>query len=113
MSKPNISRTKSVTTKVTEAEYARLEEQAETSGVNMSEWIRGRLLDGGGRAAAATLLAELLALRAVLTTLLFALANGERVTPEDMRELVARADGNKHRRAAEKLAAGRKSLEAE
>ena len=39
-----VLRTKSVTTKVTEAEYVRLEELAQVTGVNMSEWIRGRLL---------------------------------------------------------------------
>ena len=40
----SILRTKSVTTKVTESEYERLEELASVSGVNLSEWIRGKLL---------------------------------------------------------------------
>ena len=43
MAKPPVWRSRSATTKVTEAEYARLESLAEASGVNMSEWIRSRL----------------------------------------------------------------------
>lgn len=113
MARPPVLRTKSVTTKVTEAEYARLEAHAEASGVNMSEWIRGRLLDSGSEAGAETmtLLAEVLGMRTILMNLLFSIAKGERMTPEEMQELVARADGDKHKRAAEKLASGRKSQE--
>ena len=43
MLKP-ILRTKSIGTKVTEEEYARLEALAGTSGRNMSEWVRNVLL---------------------------------------------------------------------
>ncbi len=79
MAKPPVLRTKSVTTKVTEAEYERLESLAEASGVNMSEWMRGRLLgrDGADRDEdTATVLGEVLALRTILINLLFSVSNG-------------------------------------
>ena len=110
MAKPPLLRTKSATTKVTEAEYARLESLAEASGVNMSEWMRGRLLgrDGADRIEdAATVLGEVLALRTILLNLMFSLANGKPVTPDGMQELIGRADGDKMRKAMERLTAGR------
>ncbi len=110
MAKPPILRTRSATTKVTEAEYARLESLTEASGVNMSEWMRGRLLgrDGADRDEdTATVLGEVLALRTILLNLMFALTNGKPMTPEGMQELIGRADGDKMRRAMERLAAVR------
>ncbi len=99
-----ILRTKSVATKVTEAEYAQLEELARASGQNLSEWIRRKLLGAersGGDIAA--LLGELLALRTILMNLLFSIARGEAVTLEQMQALIERADKDKMRRAQEKL----------
>jgi hypothetical protein len=49
------------------------------------------------------LLGEVLALRTILINLLFSLGSGKPVTPEAMQELIARADGDKSRRAAERL----------
>ena len=108
MAKPPVLRTKSVTTKVTEAEYARLESLAEASGVNMSEWMRGRLLgrDGTDRDEdTATVLGDVLALRTILINLLFSVSTGKPVTPEAMKELIEKADGDKARRAMERLTA--------
>jgi|GEM_PF-798053 len=125
MVKPPILRTKSVTTKVTEAEYARLEEQAELAGLNLSEWIRGRLL-GTGRpgnertggettgnpdnGADEVVLGEVLALRTILMNLLFSISQGKPVTAEAMRELMDRADGDKSKRAMERLRAVRATI---
>ena len=102
----SILRTKSVTTKVTEPEYARLEELASASGVNLSEWIRGKLL-GADRAggAAGAVLEEVLALRTILINLVFSLGKGEPMTHEQMQALIERADGAKAKRALERLAA--------
>jgi hypothetical protein len=100
---------------VTEAEYARLESLAEASGVNMSEWMRGRLLgrDGTDRDEdTATVLGEVLALRTILINLLFSVSNGKPVTPEAMQELIARADGDKARRAMERLTAAVPKMQA-
>jgi len=44
MLKPSL-RTKSIGTKVTEEEYARLEDLAGAAGQSMSEWVRTILLD--------------------------------------------------------------------
>ena len=103
--KPPILRTKSVTTKVTEAEYARLEEQAALAGLNLSEWIRGHLLEAE-RASSDTgvLLGEVLALRTILLNLLFSISQGKPVTAESMQELIGKADDGKLRRALERLA---------
>jgi hypothetical protein len=102
----SILRTKSVTTKVTESEYERLEELASASGVNLSEWIRGKLL-GADRAggAAGAVLEEVLALRTILINLVFSLGKGEPMTHEQMQALIERADGAKAKRALERLAA--------
>ncbi|HUD73663.1 MAG TPA: hypothetical protein VMQ76_01220 [Terracidiphilus sp.] len=102
----SILRTKSVTTKVTESEYGRLEELASASGVNLSEWIRGKLL-GADRAGgeAGVVLEEVLALRTILVNLLVALGKGEPMTHEQMQGLIERADGGKTKRALERLAA--------
>jgi hypothetical protein len=76
--------------------------------VPLSEWVRAELLepraDGGG-AADEVLLGEVLALRTILLNLMFSLTNGKAVTPEAMQELIARADGDKARKAMERLTA--------
>jgi hypothetical protein len=99
-------RTKSVGTKVSEAEFALLEERARGAGLRLAEWVREALLEPrGGESGAAdeVLLGEVLALRTILLNLLFSLGSGKPVTPEAMQELIARADGDKSRRAIERL----------
>ena len=91
-------RTRSVTTKVTEAECRRLEEIASEKGVNLSEWVRGELL------GANVLLGEVLALRTIVINLLFSLSNGDSITRESMQQLIQQADGEKAARAMEQLA---------
>ena len=108
MLKP-ILRTKSIGTKVTEEEYARLEALAGASGRNMSEWVRDVLLaeleskEAEGKEA--TVLAELLGLRTILLNLLFTLAKGEVMTAEQMQTVIERADAGKLERARKLLAA--------
>jgi len=99
-----IMRTKSVTTKVTEAECQRLEEIASENGVNLSEWVRGELL-GAERTGseARVLLGEVLALRTILINLLFSISQGKAVTPESMQQLIEKADGEKAKRTMERL----------
>jgi hypothetical protein len=104
VAKPPILRTKSVTTKVTEAEYARVEELASASGVNLSEWVRGRLLDTSGSSDDTNvLLGELLALRTILINVLFSVSEGKPLTAEQMQALIVRADKDKMRRVLETL----------
>jgi hypothetical protein len=99
-------RNKSVGTKVTEAEFAALEVQAQTRKLTLSEWVRSELLkrhDGRSEAADEVLLGEVLALRTILINLLFSLGKRESLTPEDLRGLIERADADKTRRALERL----------
>ena len=117
-------RTKSVSTKVSEEEFVALESRARARKLTLSEWVRAELLEPrGGESGAATsgsprtglrswgetevLLGEVLALRTILMNLLFSVSNGKAVTPEAMRELIEKADGDKERRAMERLTAVR------
>lgn len=81
MAKPKpILRTRTVSTKVTEEEFAGLEAQAAERGVNLGEWVREALLDRlkpdqvpGNE----TLLAEVMALRTIVINLGGAQARGQ------------------------------------
>jgi RHS repeat-associated protein len=105
-------RTKSVGTKVSEAEFALLEERARAAGMRLAEWVREVLL-GTGRPsgvgseapdtassalAGEVALAEVLALRSLFLNLQFRAARGEAgqspLTEEEMRGLIERADGH-------------------
>lgn len=103
-------RDRSLGTKLTEVEYARVEAAALKAGVGLSEWSRRAVLDEANRGEVQTdtvLLAELLALRAVLLNVMFRLTNGEAVSQDEMRQLIERADRDKHKRAAAVLSTGK------
>jgi hypothetical protein len=104
-------RTKSVGTKVSDAEYAALESRARASGLTLSEWVRDVLLasspEAGAGADSQVVLAELLGLRTILINLLFSIGKGEPATAEQMQTLIERADKDKMRRALEKLGEAR------
>jgi hypothetical protein len=106
-------RTKSVSTKVSEAEFALLEECARAAGLTLSEWVRNVLLSapvGGGLEAGEVILAELLALRSLFLNLQFRSAVGagmSTLTEAEMRGLIERADATKMQRARERLEAVR------
>ena len=109
MVKPPL-RTKSLGTKVSEGEYARLEALASARGQSISELIRSVLLEeiaspNGHRDTVAeqTLLAEVVGLRTILLNLFFKLANGERITAEEMRAVIERADADKLKKAQARL----------
>ena len=95
-------RTKSIGTKVTDEEYARLEGLAGEQTI--SEWVRVVLLKAAAPSAEPILLAELLALRTILLNLHFAVCSGEPVTAETMRRLIDCADQDKIQHAHERLA---------
>ena len=91
---------------------AELERAAETRGKTLGEWCRETLLarvngrgpkasDPGGTGHA--VMAEVVALRAILLNVLFKQSNGERLTAEEMQRLVDRADSDKLRKARERL----------
>jgi hypothetical protein len=107
--KPSPLRTKTISTKVSEEEQERLESLAQAEGQSLAEWVRDTLL---ARAAAATgpttsaeqvQLAELLALRKILLNVLFKVANGEKITKQEMQNLIDNADADKLKNAGERL----------
>ena len=96
-------RTKSISTKVTDEEYAQFEALA--GGQTISEWARDVLLNGTKpNAAEQTVLAEVLALRTILLNVHFAVSQGQTLTDEKMQQLIERADQNKLSKARERLA---------
>ena len=111
MVKPNL-RTKSIGTKVSEEEFVRLEQAAQRASKTLGEWCREVMLGSangqpanraGGNAGAEALMAEVVALRAILLNVLFKQANGERLTSEEMQRLIERADSDKLKKARERL----------
>ena len=101
-------RSKSITTKLTAEEYARLETLAGASGRTMSEWVREKLLEQAKRNEATPgeeiILAELLGLRTVLLNLLAPMGRGEAVTTEQTRLVIGQADAKKWERTRKLLA---------
>ena len=96
-------RTKSISTKVTDEEYAQFEALA--GGQTISEWARDVLLNATKpNVGEQTVLAEVLALRTILLNVHFAVSQGQTLTAEDMRQLIERADQNKLSKAQERLA---------
>lgn len=104
-----IFRTRSVGTKVTEEEYAQLENCALGRRLSISEWCRTVLLEKAEGAkpsdADQAVLAEVLALRTILLNLHFAVAKGDGITADQMQAIIERADRDKEKKAAQRLAA--------
>jgi len=97
-------RTKSIGTKVTPEEHARIQTLAGEQPV--SEWVRAALLKAADPPAAdATVLAEVIALRTILLNLHFHLCSGAAVTADTMQRLIERADQEKHEKAEARLTA--------
>ena len=105
-------RTKSIGTRVSEEEYARLERVAEKASKTLAEWSREVMLKSANGGAADTavagsraeaLMAEVVALRTILLNVMFKQSNGERLTAEEMQRLIERADTDKLRKARERL----------
>jgi hypothetical protein len=97
-------RTKSIGTKVTPEEYTRIQTLAGEQPVSV--WVRAALVKAAEPSAASdtTVLAELLALRAILLNLHFHLCSGTPVTAETMQRFIERADQDKSRLAEARLA---------
>lgn len=103
------TRTKSVGTKVTEAEYSRLESVASGEGLSISEWSRSVLLERtSGDPPSETekaMLAEILALRTILLNLHFTIARSGTISADEMQTIIDRADRDKARKALERIGA--------
>ncbi len=96
-------RTKSISTKVTDEEYAQFETLA--GAQTISEWARDVLLKAAKpNAGEQTVLAEVLALRTILLNVHFTVSQGKTLTAEEMQQLIDRADQNKLSKARQRLA---------
>jgi excisionase family DNA binding protein len=96
-------RTKSISTKVTEAEYDEIARCAEPRTV--SAWARGILVDAAQPDPLHfLLLAEVVALRTIVLNLNFAVAASEPPTEDAMRRLIDRADAEKFDKAKDRIA---------
>jgi hypothetical protein len=104
-------RNRTVGCKMTDNEYERLAAVAEGEGMTLGEWCREVLLErADGRKPSVieeTLLAEVLALRTILLNAFYKLAQGEKLTAEEMQAIIERADAGKAKKAAERLAASK------
>jgi hypothetical protein len=99
-------RTKSIGTRVSEQEYARLERVAQKASKTLAEWCREVLLNsanGGAADTAAGARAEAFLAEVVALNVLFKQSNGERLTAEEMQRLIDRADSDKLRKARERF----------
>jgi predicted RNA-binding Zn ribbon-like protein len=101
------SRTRSVGTKVSQEEYARLEACAAGKQLSISEWSRQALLAAAnvvqGSPGEQAILAEVIALRTIVANLIYAFTSEGKVTAEQMRAFIKRADDTKGKRATELL----------
>jgi hypothetical protein len=102
-------RNRTVGCKMTDSEYERLSAVAEGDGMTLGEWVREVLLErADGRKPSVieeTLLAETLALRTILLNAFYKLAQGEKLTAEEMQGIIERADAGKAKKAADTFAA--------
>jgi hypothetical protein len=97
-------RTKSIGTKVTPEEYARIQALAGVQPI--SEWVRAALLKAAEPPRADSIvLAEVLAIRTILLNLHFHLCSGTPLTAETMQRLIERADQDKQHQAEVRLTA--------
>jgi hypothetical protein len=97
-------RVRSISTKVTEDEYAQL--AARAGAQTISEWARTILLKPAAPdPSVALLLGEVLAMRTILLNLHFALSTGVTPTADMLQGWIARADRDKLRQVEQRLRA--------
>ncbi len=97
-------RTKGITIKVTDDEYATLSRLAK--GQTVTAWVHEvALATATPRPVDHVLLAEFLALRTIVLNLHVAAATGETPTADAVKRLIERADETKLRKATERLMA--------
>src|SRR5438874_2224986 len=118
MKSPTAVRGRTISTRVTEEEWTTLESLWTSCGLTRGEWCRKVLLSQAESSPAMAgpdsaselllLLAEVLASRTILINLLHALGRGDALSAEQVRSLTDRADGEKLRRALDRLQQFRK-----
>jgi uncharacterized protein YfaS (alpha-2-macroglobulin family) len=104
---PRISRNCTVSTKLTETEFAEIERLAEERGQWLSEWVRDLLLEAVQEQKAPRSHAgfvELQALRLLLVNTLEPLLRGDRMTADQFKEMLRYVKANKRKAAEDSLA---------
>jgi hypothetical protein len=100
-------RSKSIATRLTEAEFSKVETAANSAGKKVAEWLREAALTqartGENAPTDPVLLAEILALRDLVLNL-FAIASKGPLSDETLRKISAYADSIKGQKAEELLA---------
>jgi hypothetical protein len=109
------NRTKSIATRLTDAEFAEIESAASRAGKKVAEWLREAALLHARpieeeRTTDPVLLAELMALRSLIVNL-FAVASKGPLSDETVRRIGAYADAIKDQKAEELLALKRGQME--
>jgi hypothetical protein len=104
----SIVRTHTVSGKFTDAEAKALEKKASERGQLLGEWARESLLAAGRQQQQdkenVALFAEVQALRLLLINTLEPLLRGEKMTPEQFKEMLRYVKTNKRKAAADMLA---------
>ena len=105
------NRTKSIATRLTDAEYAEIESAAARAGRKVAEWLREAALaqartTGEEKTTDTVLLAELMALRSLIVNL-FAVASKGPLSDETLRRISTYADAIKDQKAEELLVRNR------
>ena len=95
-------------TKLTELEFAEVEQFCETRNVAFGEWVREVVLrevrGSEDRLGTVPLLGEITGLRLLLINTLEPLLRGETMTPEQFKEMLRYVKTNKRKAAADMLA---------
>lgn len=102
-----ISRHKTASTKLSVAEYARVEQLAESRGQWISEWLRDVVLTAVREQRCPQSLAsfaEIQAIRLLLINTLEPLLRGETMTPQQFKDMLRYVKANKRKAAADTLA---------
>lgn len=103
---PRISRNRTVSTKLTEAEFTQVERLAESRSQWLSEWVRDVLLIAARDQEpqhGIALFAEVQAIRLLLINSLEPLLRGDTLTAEQFKELLRYVKTNKRKAAKEML----------
>ena len=104
----SIVRTHTVSGKFTDAEAKALEKRASDRGQLLGEWVREALLAAGRLQQQdkdnVTVFVEVQALRLLLINTLEPLLRGEKMTPEQFKEMLRYVKNNKRKAAADMLA---------
>jgi hypothetical protein len=100
-------RNMTLNTKLTELEFAEVERFCESRSVAFSEWVREVVLrevrGTDDRPATVPLLSEITGLRLLLINTLEPLLRGEKMTPEQFKEMLRYVKTNKRKAAADML----------